>query len=465
MGAGRKKPNLLFVFADQWRAQAFGYAGDPNARTPNIDRFSSSSVNFGNAVSGCPVCCPYRASLQTGQGPLTHGVFLNDVSPRFSGPAFAEALASGGYETAYIGKWHSGGGPRLEPTPREFRRGFKFWRALECSHDYNDSIYYTETGERRRWSGYDAEAQTKEAVGFMKSQAASARPFALFLSWAPPHEPYGTAPSRFRAFFDESRISLRPNVPKALEGQARRDLAGYYAHGAALDSCFGSLLRALDELRLSEDTIVVFTSDHGDMLHSHGMSFKQRPWDESVRVPFLLRLPSSKEPSTREEAIDAPDIMPTILSLCGLPVPSSVEGKDLSASALGGPCDENALDAFLLHVYAFHQCFGWDKAEWRAVRTPKHTYAVAHEGPWLLYDNVADPFQTRNLAGEKEFAVLQRELDAKLRRMLAARKDAFLKGAEYVKSFGHALDARGDATYFNYESERQAFFTGKGERP
>ena len=105
-GAPAKKPNLVYVFADQWRAQAFGYAGDPNAVTPNLDRLAGQSVNFTHAVSGCPVCSPYRASLLTGQYWLTHGIFLNDVPLRDDAMSFAEALHGAGYDTAYIGKWH-----------------------------------------------------------------------------------------------------------------------------------------------------------------------------------------------------------------------------------------------------------------------------------------------------------------------------------------------------------------------
>ena len=447
-----KRPNLVFVFADQWRAQAFGYAGDPNAKTPNIDRFSETSVNFRNAVSGCPVCCAYRASLMTGQRPLTHGVFLNDVKPKISGPTFAESLASGGYDTAYIGKWHAGGGPRLEHTPEKFRTGFKFWRGIECTHDYNNSIYYTESGERRLWDGYDAQAQTKEAISFLKSREKE-NPFALFLSWAPPHDPYDSAPAQFRILFDENNIVLRPNVPSEFQAETRRELAGYYAHGSALDACFGELIECLDSLGLADDTIVVFTSDHGDMLRSQGMSNKQRPWDESIRVPFLLRWPAGGcGDAIRDELIDAPDIMPSMLSLCGLEIPASVEGKDLSNAFLGGAKDDEA--ALLLNVYAFHQCFGWDKAEWRAVRTARHTFAITHDGPWLLYDNFNDPFQLDNLETTSEAVELQADMEKLLLRLLKERNDKFLSGREYVELFGHVLDEKGDVPYSDWNKER-----------
>lgn len=458
-----KRPNLIFVFADQWRAQAFGYAGDTNAVTPNIDHFAEQSVNFRNAVSGCPVCCPYRVSLMTGQYPLTHGVFLNDVKPRLAGPFFAEALAGDGYDTAYIGKWHAGGGPRLEPTPPEYRAGFRFWRGLECTHNYNHSIYYTETGEKRLWDGYDAEAQTREAVDFIRA-ADRKNPFALFLSWAPPHEPYETAPERFKALFDADRLTLRPNVPPELQAEARKELAGYYAHGAALDACFGELLNCIGEAGIADDTIVVFTSDHGDMLRSHGLSFKQRPYDESVRVPFLIRWPAACAPAVRDEAIDAPDLMPTLLTLCGVETPSPVEGRDLSAAVLNGSVDPAAQDAYMLHIYPFGQCFGWNKGEWRGIRTARYSYIISHDGPWLLFDNDRDPYQLDNLVGTPEAAALQARLAARLDELMKAHGDEFLTGREYVERFGHRLDDRGNAPYFQWEKDRLEFIRKQEEK-
>lgn len=452
-----KKPNLIFVFSDQWRAQAFGYAGDVNARTPNIDRFSENSVSFTNAVSGCPVCSPYRASLMTGQGPLTHGVFLNDVKPRISSPTFAEALSAGGYQTAYIGKWHADGGPRLEHTPPALRKGFDFWRALECTHDYNNSIYYMENGEKRRWEGYEPEAQTREAVDFIRGHAAGESPFALFLSWGPPHDPYDTAPSEFRAMFDENDMILRPNVPEEFRSEAKRDLAGYYSHCAALDRCFGAVLGAVDNAGVAENSIVVFTSDHGDMLCSQGRRNKQYPWDESVRVPFLIRWPESFGAGVRYEAIDAPDIMPTLLSLCDLPIPESVEGRDLSAYVLGGTGSLELQDAYLMHVYPYHQTFGSPDAEWRGIRTGRYTYVIKHEGTWLLYDNLKDPFQMRNLAGLPDCSAIRNELDSKLKSMMRERGDDFLPGIEYVRRFGHVLDEKGDVPYFHWNKDKVEF--------
>ena len=317
-----KKPNLVYVFADQWRAEATGYAGNKDVRTPNLDRLARASVNFQNAVSCCPVCSPYRASLLTGQYPLTHGVFLNDVPLRSEATTLAEVYQRSGYQTAYIGKWHLDGNQRSAFIPRERRQGFEFWKVLSCTHAYNNSFYYGDENVREKWDGYDAIAQTREAEQYIRDHA-DGPPFALVLSWGPPHDPYGTAPQKYQDLFQPDRLALRPNVPEADRAKARAALAGYYAHIAALDDCVGAILRTVQDAGIEQDTIFVFTSDHGDMLFSHGGQNKQQPWDESIRVPFLLRYPAllGTEGRTIDLPINTPDIMPTLLGLSGIASP------------------------------------------------------------------------------------------------------------------------------------------------
>src|SRR2546423_12821692 len=197
--AAERKPNILVVLADQWRAQAFGFAGDPNVRTPNFDRLASESVRFINAVAGMPVCSPTRASLLTGQRPLTHGVFLNDVPLNPNALTIAKVLKSEGYDTGYIGKWHLNGDGRSTFIPRERRQGFDYWKVLECTHDYSNSFYYAGSPDRLKWPGYDAVAQTRDACDYLRSRAKSEKPFLLFLAWGPPHDPYFSAPTKYRA--------------------------------------------------------------------------------------------------------------------------------------------------------------------------------------------------------------------------------------------------------------------------
>lgn len=445
---GAALPNLVFVFADQWRAQATGYSGDPNVRTPHLDRLASESVNCVNAVSGCPVCSPYRASLLTGRYPLTHGVFLNDVCLNTEAVSFAQALNAAGYQTAYIGKWHLDGHGRSNFIPPERRQGFQFWRAQECTHDYNNSAYFADTDEPLKWNGYDAIAQTREAQRYIREETGE-KPFALFLSWGPPHNPYETAPEEFRALYEPEKLVLRPNVPETAQPATRRDLAGYYAHCTALDQCVGDLLDALREAGLDENTIFVFTSDHGDMLGSQGEQRKQRPWDEAVRVPLLVRFPArwGREGRRLDFPVNTPDLMPTLLALCGITPPSTVEGRDFSAYWRGGSPPDGP--GALIGCYA---PFGeWTRAkggrEYRGLRTERYTYVRDLQGPWLLYDNKDDPYQQQNRCGDPAFAAVQEEFDAALHRVLKERGDEFLPGDTYVQRWGYHVDASGTVPY------------------
>jgi len=446
MAASSTPPNVLFVIADQWRAQAFGFAGDPNVRTPNLDRFERTSVNFTQAVAGMPVCSPTRASLLTGQRPQTHGVFLNDVPLSIQAVTLPKVLKGSGYDTGCIGKWHvDGRGSRSGFIPRERRQGFDYWKVLECTHAYNHSPYYADTPELRMWEGYDAIAQTRDAQAYLRDRARLSKPFLLWLAWGPPHNPYETAPEKYRAMYDPQKIVMHPNVPQASKNQARKELAGYYAHCTALDDCFADLMRTLEETGLAKNTIVVFTSDHGDMLWSHDLQRKQKPWEESARVPLMIRVPSRLGigPRRTSATINTEDVMPTVLGLCGLGIPKEVEGLDFT-SAMRGGVDPSKGAAVLRCVSPFGE-YTRDRGgrEYRGVRTARYTYVRDLNGPWLLYDNVADPYQMRNLVGLPVHQETQSILDAVLRRKLAVQRDEFRPGVEYVRQWGYAVDASG----------------------
>ncbi len=443
-----QQPNIVAVFADQWRAQDTGYAGNPDVATPHLDQLAGESVNFTHAVSGCPVCSPARASLLTGQYPLTHGVIVNDVHLRQSPDSMARLFAAADYDTAYIGKWHVDGHGRSNYIPPERRQGFDYWKVLECTHDYNHSPYYAGDSDRKLfWDGYDAIAQTRDARTYLQ-QRDSDRPFLLVLSWGPPHAPYQTAPAEYRAAYRPEDLTLRPNVPPHWQQQARRDLAGYYAHCTALDACVGELRATLREQALADNTIFLFFSDHGDMLGSQGMDKKQKPWEESLRIPFLLHWPQLSWLSRQVDAlIDMPDILPTLLGLCGLPVPESVEGLDFSGLLRGGP-DPSDGAALLSCPHPFGQWWvGRGGRAYRGLRTRRYTYARALEGPWLLYDNDADPCQQDNLVGRAGYDELLHEMDSWLQRRLEAAGDAFLPSTHYIRHWGYNADARGTVPY------------------
>jgi len=443
-----RRPNLVFILADQWRAQATGYAGDTNARTPNLDKLAAESVNFSNAVSGCPVCCPYRASLLTGRFPLTHGVFLNDVLLNTDAVSIAQVYNKAGYETGYIGKWHLDGRDRSAFIPKERRQGFKFWKAFGCTHNYNNSFYYADANVKLKWQGYDAIAQTREARRYIREHA-GARPFALFLSWGPPHAPYQTAPEKYRKQFSEAHIKLRPNVPKHLAAKARKAIAGYYAHIAALDDCIEDILQTLKECSLENDTILVFTSDHGDMLYSQGGQKKQQPWDESILVPFLLRYPAKlgSKGRTIDMPINTPDIMPMLLGLSGIEIPDTVEGTDFSGLLTGieKPKDDGALINCPSPFGQWRRDRGG--REYRGIRTSQYTYVRDLNGPWLLYDNEKDPYQLNNLCNKAEYSGLQKKMEAVLSKKLKQTNDEFLPGAEYIRKWNYVVDKSGTVRY------------------
>lgn len=448
-----RPPNILYLLADQWRAQAFGYAGDRNARTPCIDALARESVQVRHAVAGTPVCCPIRASLLTGQYPDRHGVFLNDAPLDPAIPSLGKTFAAAGYATGWIGKWHVDGHGRTQYIPPERQQGFAYWKARECTHDYHRSTYYAGASpEPQHWQGYDAFAQTDDAIAFLQRQRRS-QPFLLVLSWGPPHDPYDTAPEAYRTI-DPTTVDLRGNVPQdpAVQARARRDLAGYYAHGAALDACVGRLLAALAAADLAEETLVVFTSDHGDMLGSHGLWCKQCPWEESLAIPCLLRWPAGlgRVGRTSDVILDAVDLLPTLCAWAGIAPPEAVQGRSHARHLRDGttPEDNAAL-------YAQYHCFGtwplWNpdappllrSREARGLRTLTHTYVEDRQGPWLLFDRAADPLQQHNLVHQPAHAALRRTLARRLESRLAANGDAFPPGMELVRRWGYAVDAGG----------------------
>ncbi len=455
--AQSEKPNVIFILADQWRADAVGYAGNKDVITPNLDKLAQESLVFENAITVMAVCAPWRASFLTGQYPLTNGVFYNDKPLATEAVTMAKIYKDAGYQTGYIGKWHLNGhapgehpfSARDLPVPKERRQGFDYWKVREVSHDYNDSFYFDENDERQVWEGYDAFSQTDSAISYIKKNKKN--PFLLVMSWGPPHNPYQTAPEKYKAMYDPAKISLRPNVPENLRDSARQVIAGYYAHITALDKAMGDLLQTLESEGLADNTILVFTSEHGDMLFSKGVLRKQRPWDESIKVPMLLRYPKGiSKPRTIANPIDTPDLLPTLLGLSGLKTPKTVEGTDFSAQLKAGNDIDNEAALIMLPV-PFHEWqFKNGGREFRGIRTQRYTYVKDLLGPWLLYDNKTDPYQMDNLAGQAEYKELQDSLEKVLKAKLKKTKDDFLPADEYMTKWGYLYDMQDSIRDVNY---------------
>ena len=273
------------------------------------------------------------------------------------------------------------------------------------------------------------------AVDYIASRPADV-PFALVLSWGPPHNPYRDLPQEYLDRYPEADVEVPANCPDPV----REDLAGYCAHVTALDEQLARIVAAIDAAGLREDTILVYTSDHGDMLGSQGVDRKQHPWDESIRVPLLLRCPDQ---AGRGRHLPFPfgvvDILPTLLGLAGVPIPDSVEGRDMSPAIRGEPfaAPEHALT---MCIAPFAEYVG---APWRGVRSARYSYARWLDGRGILYDTAADPDQLDNRYGSRSHAALQRHLEDAMQQLLAERGDRFLPAAHYVERHGFTVDERG----------------------
>lgn len=443
------KPNIIFVFADQLRASSVGFVGEEQVVTPNLDRFARENSFFKTAVSIFPVCTPYRGSLLTGRTPTSTGLVLNDIALSTDEVSIAHACKSAGYETAYIGKWHLNGPDRkawVPPGPK--RQGFDYWAAANFEHNYNHSVYFENTEDPKQWEGYDAEAQTSHAIEYLRARDPE-KPFCLFLSWGPPHHPYRSVPQKYLDMYDPNNISGRPNCPVV----PKEDLQGYYAQTSFLDEQFGRLVHACNELKIFENTILCFSSDHGDMHGSHGLFKKQWPWDECIRVPFLMSCPAViKAGTVFDFPINAVDVMPTLLGLAGIPIPDTVEGVDLSPFISGirndppesvlfmNPCSFEIGDARGEDQFPTYR---GKQMQFRGVRTNRYTYVRTIEGPWLLYDNLEDPYQMENRINKPGMKPIQDRLEAMLAEHMKKIGDEILPNEAYYKKFNLQVDGRG----------------------
>ena len=390
------------------------------------------------------MCAPYRASLLTGKYSSSTGMVINELRLSPQHRALAHVLGEGGYATSYIGKWHLWAnqlGHHDEPRnsftpPGPPRLGFDgFWASYGFHHTYWDQYYHTDSPQRVALPGYEPDGQTDLAIAQLQQLAAGERPFALFLSYGTPHDPWGpdNVPDEWLARFRDVDFALPPNyrpdndphadawarLSAAQRAQLPEWMRVYYAMTANLDWNFGRLLAVLEASGRRDDTIVVFTSDHGEMFGAQGRRAKNIFYEEALRVPFLLRWPGTVPAGRVTDApLNTPDIMPTLLTLLGLPVPAEVEGTALAHSALGAAGPEPSA-AFLQGMGA--TAIFEDGHEWRALRSRRHTYAIYRaDGEEHLYDNLADPYQQRNLAQEPA----QRELLPDFRQQLRARMNA-----------------------------------------
>ena len=437
------KPNVVVIYPDQLRAQSLPLFGEHQIETPHIARLASEGLSIDNAISNCPVCTPARAMLVTGRYPQTTGHLINTTRTRHSEISIGDTFAHWGYKTGWVGKWHPHTGlwPAIDRMPQHpdwvpegrDRLGFDYWRAYNQHMVYFDGFVHKDDWNYERWDGYETEGLLKYGFEFMDSSVDE--PFFLVLSPHQPHfTPFEFAPRRFYEDLPDE-IELPINVPEEKLEVSREMYRHYLAMILAVDEMVGRVLKYLDDKNLTDNTIVLFTSDHGTQGGSQGVNpwSKKNPFDASIHVPGIIRYPGSISPGTRtQQIVNMVDWFPTLCGLAGLRVPRSIEGQDRSEILRNsGDVEEDA--AFIMN---FSKWFDWfeNGAEWRGVRTNTHTYARWLDGREQLYDLQEDPFQMNNLAG-KHLSV-QTSLQELLAHTQSLRNDELVP----CKDWKHWLD-------------------------
>lgn len=429
----RRRPNVIFAFSDEHRYQSTSFTEMPELKTPHLAELAAQGVTFTHCISNYPVCSPYRAMVLTGRWPFEEGVTDNDLPLSSDSVTLGKVFQQAGYRTGYIGKWHLGG---LRAEPFGFDESL-IW--TETNTHWDASRYHPKEGEPVKPKGYNATLMTDQAIAFIEEQARGTAPFLLALSWNPPHSSFIDASDAYKALYPEGSLSYRPNVDlsrAAAPGANARIwdqnswpyYQGYHAHVSAIDAELGRLMATLETLGIARDTIVVYSSDHGSMLGSHGEGGKRQPYDESIRVPFLVRAPGRVPAGAKvSELFGAIDIMPTLCGLAELPVPKVCAGQDFSEAARGGrgPSTESQ---FIMHISKKNASGGENHPAplFRGVRTKRYTYAAQPDKAWCLFDNEADPYQMKNLIGDASHAEVRRGLEAMTRAWLDKARDPFV---------------------------------------
>ena len=397
------RPNILWVITTQWRAQACGYAGDRNARTPSLDGLAAESVNYVQAVTPHPFGPFARAALLTGMLSPENGVReYYDPLPS-NARTIAHALRARGYETAFFGKWHLASRDHQASlvgethakmiVPADARGGFEFWEGFEGGFLLNDPwLHGTRLAKPERFSGYQSDVVCERAGAWTANSA----PWFCVVSLEAPHPPY-VAPSANVVPRRPEAIILAPNVPRggAIEARAREELSGYYAHIEATDRAIGRLVEAVPR----DKTVVVFTSVHGDMHGAHGLFRKGWPHEESVRVPLLVRLPGT--------IARVDDRSVSLVQLAAM----SMAWADGFVTETTPTASSESKISMPSVVALPHQC---DRV-WRGIRTPTRKLVLNADGsPWLYFDLSRDPFEMENLSTDGDRRSEITELRARL---------------------------------------------------
>jgi N-acetylglucosamine-6-sulfatase len=426
--AAPPRPNIVFILTDDQRWDSMGCAGHPFLQTPHMDRLAREGALFRNAFVTTPLCSPSRGSFLTGQYVRAHGVRgnrgYNEHSHRLV--TFPRLLHDAGYETAYVGKWHMGNDDTARP-------GFDRWVSFRGQGAYLNPALNID-GNRVTAEGYMTDILAEHAADFLMRKRS--KPFALYLGHKAVHGPF-TPAERHKDLYTSELLPRRPNGNDSLEGKPalRRDVGRAAAprSGAshdtiarnqlralrAVDDSLGRVLRALEETRQLDNTLVIFTSDNGYFWGEHGLGDKRWSYEESIRIPLLMRYPRLIRANSRieQDALNV-DIAPTVLELAGVPLPRQMHGRSL-VPVFGGKAAEWRRD-FLIEYFAepnFPRTPTWEglrTARWKYTRYPEL------EGMDELYDLAEDPIEMRNRIGDPRAATALKEM----RELLASRRAA-----------------------------------------
>ncbi len=471
-----KQPNIVVVLVDQMRRDAMSCAGDPNVRTPNLDRMARNGVRFTSACSTFPACVPFRFSMLTGE--YAHSRNVPALGFRLS-PAertLGDAMKAEGYATAYIGKWHLysaygvSGGLNLSqacrtPIPASHRRGFDHWRGFELRNEFYDTYYFADDETQpRRLEGHQTDGLFSLALDYLEKDRSRDRPFFLMLSVEAPHPPFMASLESLERVRQRGPMVQRPNVdldairffppewheengpagkvdpndPASVKRVAEANMMAYYAMIEMIDDNMGRLSATLDREGLADDTIVVFLSDHGELGGSHGMLGKAEPWEESIGIPLIVSGPDeyvARKGSTATVPVNTEDLFPTLVGLAGGAAGGGLTGMDM-APLVRGEIDKPQRDGVLLEfVTETRANRGYYDETWRGIRTERYKYTVigSRSGarPWQLFDLETDPFEMENLVDREDCAGLARQLHEQLAELLETTGDDFALGEAF----------------------------------
>ena len=483
-----RRPNLLLIMADQLAPQVLSVYGNSCVRTPHLDRLAEKGVVFENAYCNFPLCAPARFSMLSGRLPSRIGAFDNAVEFPASVPTVHHYLRRAGYRTCLAGKMHFVGPDQLhgyeervttDVYPADFlwtpdwRLDDETW--LEWYHDMSRVL---EAGPHRRSVNvaYDDEAEF-EAIRWLHEYADGGddRPFALTVSFISPHDPYLATPYWWERYRDvEIDLPRVADIPleerdahsrrhwfltgrhraEVGESGVRRMRRAYYALTSYIDAKVGRLLETLRAIGTADDTLVVFTSDHGDSLGERGLFFKMSFFEWSVRVPLIVHAPFAFAPRRVGANVSHLDLLPTLLEASGdgaLPeLAAPIDGRSLAPLASGGGRDWPDL------VCAEYTAEGV-RAPLLMVRKGPYKLIASPGDPPMLFDLDNDPDELENLAARPACAAVRAELESVVAETWAVEAlDAAVRESQSVRRLVSAALDTGIRTSWDFQPMRDA---------